>query len=61
MSPSKSLRYDSTDSGEQLLLQKVEEIGSSVKVEIKHMLIVLLSANNHFRMRRSIKFRDNLV
>jgi hypothetical protein len=25
------------------------------------MLIVLLSANNHFRMRRSIKFRDNLV
>ncbi|KAK2395930.1 hypothetical protein QL285_057619 [Trifolium repens] len=31
MSPSKSLRYDSTDSGEQLLLQKVEEIGSSVK------------------------------
>ncbi|KAK2449916.1 hypothetical protein QL285_009068 [Trifolium repens] len=31
MSPSKSLRYDSSDYEEQLLLQKVEEIGSSVK------------------------------
>ncbi|KAK2351843.1 hypothetical protein QL285_096859 [Trifolium repens] len=31
MSPSKSLRYDSSDYGEQLLLQKVEDIGSSVK------------------------------
>jgi hypothetical protein len=61
MSPSKSLRYDSSDYEEQLLLQKVEEIGSSVNVEIKHMLIVLLSANNHLRMRISIKFRDNLV
>ncbi|WJX33862.1 hypothetical protein P8452_22031 [Trifolium repens] len=31
MSPSKSLRYDSSDYGEQVLLQKVEDIGSSVK------------------------------
>ncbi|OIV98347.1 hypothetical protein TanjilG_16674 [Lupinus angustifolius] len=31
MSPSKSLRHDSTPSGELLLLQKLEEVGSSVK------------------------------
>ncbi|XP_061354979.1 uncharacterized protein LOC133299525 [Gastrolobium bilobum] len=31
MSPSKSLRYDTTPSGELLLLQKLEEVGSSVK------------------------------
>ncbi|XP_054805916.1 uncharacterized protein LOC129308659 [Prosopis cineraria] len=31
MSPSKSLRQDSTPSGDLLLLQKLEEIGSSVK------------------------------
>ncbi|KAF7837558.1 uncharacterized protein G2W53_006040 [Senna tora] len=31
MSPSKSLRQDSTPSGELLLLQKLEEVGSSVK------------------------------
>lgn len=31
MSPSKSLRYDSTHSEDLLLLQKLEEVGSSVK------------------------------
>lgn len=31
MSPSKSLKHDSTPSGELLLLQKLEEVGSSVK------------------------------
>ncbi|KAL5098369.1 hypothetical protein RYX36_002696 [Vicia faba] len=32
MSPSKSLRYDSTRSRELLLMQKLEEVGSSVMV-----------------------------
>ncbi|XP_020207393.1 uncharacterized protein LOC109792396 [Cajanus cajan] len=31
MSPSKSLKHDSTPSGEQLLMQKLDEVGSSVK------------------------------
>ncbi|KAL9314598.1 hypothetical protein ACSQ67_020050 [Phaseolus vulgaris] len=31
MSPSKSLKHDSKPSGEQLLMQKLEEVGSSVK------------------------------
>lgn len=36
MSPSKSLRYDSTHSGELLLLQKLEEVESSVKKVVEY-------------------------
>nr|KYP33945.1 hypothetical protein KK1_045154 [Cajanus cajan] len=38
MSPSKSLKHDSTPSGEQLLMQKLDEVGSSVKVGSKHQI-----------------------
>jgi len=39
MSPSKSLKHDSKPSGEQLLMQKLEEVGSSVKVENVHEIL----------------------
>ncbi|KAG4990782.1 hypothetical protein JHK87_024239 [Glycine soja] len=36
MSPSKSLKHDSNPSGELLPMQKLEEVGSSVKAGSKH-------------------------
>ena len=52
MSPSKSLRYDSTQSEDLLLLQKLEEVGSSVKVESKccslHIGYILFTVFNLF-------------
>ena len=42
MSPSKSFKYDSfAHSGELILLQKLEEVGTSVKV-IRHSTVVLI-------------------
>lgn len=47
MSPSKSLKFDSgPQSGEQLLLQKLDEVGTSVKVMLPPLMIIWV--HNYF-------------